>query len=92
MGMGRRQDEPSARVARNSQLLRTRVDLALKRQNQLVLDQMNQRARLQLRLQETMEGLSVVAIAAHTRHQSLGTKFYSLLAVMMKTPPSRIFR
>lgn len=60
--MARRQDDLSARVARNSQLLRTRVDLALKRQNQLVLVQMNQRARLQLRLQETVEGLSVVAI------------------------------
>jgi uncharacterized membrane-anchored protein len=52
----------SGRVARNSQLLRTRIDLALKRQNQLVLTQMNQRARQQLRLQETVEGLSVVAI------------------------------
>jgi uncharacterized membrane-anchored protein len=60
--MARRQDDLSGRVARNSQLLRTRVDLALKRQNQLVLVQMNQRARMQLRLQETVEGLSVVAI------------------------------
>lgn len=60
--MARRQDDLSGRVARNSQLLRTRVDLALKRQNQLVLAQMNQRARLQLRLQQTVEGLSVVAI------------------------------
>jgi uncharacterized membrane-anchored protein len=60
--MARRQDDLSGRVARNSQLLRTRVDLALKRQNQQVLAQMNQRARLQLRLQQTVEGLSVVAI------------------------------
>lgn len=60
--MARRQDDLSGRVARNSQLLRTRVDLVLKRQNQLVLGQMNQRARLQMRLQETVEGLSVVAI------------------------------
>jgi uncharacterized membrane-anchored protein len=60
--MARRQDELSGRVARNSQLLRTRVDLALKRQNQQVLVQMNQRARSQLRLQETVEGLSIVAI------------------------------
>ena len=60
--MARRQEDLSARVARNSQLLRTRIDLALKRQNQLVLTQMNHRARLQLLLQETVEGLSVIAI------------------------------
>ena len=60
--MARRQDDLSARVARNSQLLRTRIDLALKRQNQLVLAQMNHRARLQLLLQETVEGLSVIAM------------------------------
>jgi len=60
--MARRQDDLSGRVARNSQLLRTRIDLALKRQNQMVLTQMNHRARLQLLLQETVEGLSVIAI------------------------------
>jgi uncharacterized membrane-anchored protein len=58
----RRQDDLSARIARASQLLRTRVDIALERQNQQLLAQMNARARLQLRLQETVEGLSVVAI------------------------------
>ena len=60
--MARRQDDLSSRVARISQLLRTRIDLAMKRQNQLVLAQMNRRALQQLRLQETVEGLSVVAI------------------------------
>ncbi len=60
--MARRQDDLSGRVARNSQLLRTRVDIELQRQNQELLAQMNRRARLQLRLQETVEGLSVVAI------------------------------
>jgi uncharacterized membrane-anchored protein len=60
--MARRQDDLSGRVARNSQLLRTRVDIELERQNQELLGQMNNRARLQLRLQETVEGLSVVAI------------------------------
>jgi uncharacterized membrane-anchored protein len=58
----RRQDELSARVARNSQLLRTRVDIELERQNQELLGQMNHRAKLQLRLQETVEGLSVVVL------------------------------
>ncbi|MBC9073884.1 DUF3422 domain-containing protein [Thauera sp. CAU 1555] len=60
--MSRRQEDLSGRIARNSQLLRTRVDIELQRQNQELLAQMNRRARLQLRLQETVEGLSVVAI------------------------------
>src|SRR3546814_18423991 len=46
-----------------SNLLRTRVDIELEAQNRDVLMSMNRRARLQLRLQETVEGLSVVAIS-----------------------------
>jgi uncharacterized membrane-anchored protein len=60
--MARRQDDLSERVARNSQLLRTRVDIELERQNQELLAQMNKRAKVQLRLQETVEGLSIAAI------------------------------
>ncbi|MCM8564037.1 DUF3422 family protein [Thauera linaloolentis] len=60
--IARRQDDLSARIARNSQLLRTRVDIELERQNQELLAQMNRRAKIQLHLQETVEGLSVVAI------------------------------
>jgi len=60
--VARRQEDLSGRIARNSQLLRTRVDIELERQNQELLAQMNRRAKLQLRLQETVEGLSVVAI------------------------------
>ena len=52
----------SERVARASHLLSTRVDIARERQNQALLSQMNRRARLQLRLQQTVEGLSVAAI------------------------------
>ena len=55
--MASRQDDLSGRVARNSQLLRTRVDIELERQNQELLAQMNNRAKVQLRLQETVEGL-----------------------------------
>lgn len=51
------------RVGRASNLLRTRVDIELEAQNRDVLKSMNRRARLQLRLQETVEGLSVVAIS-----------------------------
>lgn len=52
----------SERVARASGLLSTRVSIARERQNQSLLASMNHRARLQLRLQQTVEGLSVAAI------------------------------
>lgn len=52
----------SERVARAGGLLSTRVDIARERQNQALLGSMNRRAKMQLRLQETVEGLSVAAI------------------------------
>jgi uncharacterized membrane-anchored protein len=52
----------SERVARASRLLSTRVDIVREKQNQALLASMNRRARLQLRLQQTVEGLSVAAI------------------------------
>jgi uncharacterized membrane-anchored protein len=60
--VARRQGGLSERVARVTQLLSTRVDITRERQNQAVLESMNRRARLQLRLQETVEGLSVAAV------------------------------
>lgn len=62
----RRQEELSAHIARASQLLRTRVELATEQQNQRILASMDRRAQLQLRLQETVEGLSVAAITYYT--------------------------
>ncbi len=62
LGTSRRQESLSERVARASQLLSTRVEIARQRQNQAVLESMNRRAKLQLRLQQTVEGLSVAAI------------------------------
>lgn len=53
----------SRRVARASALLRTRVEIAVEGQNAELLKSMDRRADLQLRLQETVEGLSVVAIS-----------------------------
>lgn len=53
----------SERVAQASSLLATRVGIAREKQNQALLASMNRRARLQLRLQQTVEGLSVAAIA-----------------------------
>jgi uncharacterized membrane-anchored protein len=52
----------SERVAQASGLLSTRVDIARERQNQALLSSMDRRAKLQLRLQQTVEGLSVAAI------------------------------
>jgi uncharacterized membrane-anchored protein len=57
-----RQEALSQRVAQSTQLLSTRVDIAREQQNQSVLESMNHRAMLQLRLQETVEGLSVAAV------------------------------
>lgn len=53
----------SERVSQASSLLATRVGIARERQNQALLASMNRRAQLQLRLQQTVEGLSVAAIA-----------------------------
>jgi len=57
-----RHDELSRRVARATQLLSTRVAVTRERQNQEVLESTARRAKLQLRLQETVEGLSVAAV------------------------------
>ena len=61
--IGDRLERISKRVSRGANLLRTRVDVALEAQNGDLLDSMNRRARLQLRLQETVEGLSVVILS-----------------------------
>ena len=52
----------SERAERAATLLRTRIDVTLEEQNREVLSSMNERTARQLRLQETVEGLSVVAI------------------------------
>lgn len=53
----------SERAQRAAELLRTRVDVERSAQNQKLLESMDKRADLQLRLQRTVEGLSVVAIS-----------------------------
>jgi uncharacterized membrane-anchored protein len=57
-----RQEDLSQHMARATQLLSTRVNIANGRQSQGILESMNRRARLQMRLQETVEGLSIAAI------------------------------
>ncbi len=58
-----RQDILAGRAGRMISLLRARVAMAMEAQNQKLLDSMDRRARLQLRLQETVEGLSVVVLS-----------------------------
>ncbi|ETX15629.1 hypothetical protein OCH239_14395 [Roseivivax halodurans JCM 10272] len=53
----------SQRAMRTSELLRTRVEVERSAQNQELLESMNRRADMQLRLQKTVEGLSTVAIS-----------------------------
>ncbi len=59
----RRLQSMTDRAIRAGDLLRTRVDVDRSAQNQQLLESMDQRAALQLRLQRTVEGLSVVAIS-----------------------------
>lgn len=57
-----RQNALSERVSRTSNLLRTRVEIEQQQQNQQILASMNERQAAQLKLQSTVEGLSVAAI------------------------------
>ncbi|TCO70329.1 DUF3422 family protein [Rhodovulum euryhalinum] len=56
-------DSMTRRAVRAANLLRTQVDVERSAQNQKLLESMDRRADLQLRLQRTVEGLSVVAIS-----------------------------
>ncbi|MBB3180813.1 DUF3422 family protein [Variovorax sp. Sphag1AA] len=58
----RRQDSLSQRVSRMSNLLRTRVEIEQQQSSQALLEALNRRQDLQLKLQATVEGLSVAAI------------------------------
>jgi len=57
-----RQATLSIKLARAADLLRTRVDVEIERQNRDLLRAINDRTKQQLRLQCTVEGLSVAAI------------------------------
>ena len=58
-----RQSSLSEKLSRAATLLRTRIDVEVEKQNRDLLQSMNQRAKLQLRLQQTVEGLSVAAVS-----------------------------
>jgi uncharacterized membrane-anchored protein len=57
-----RQRSLSNRLGRSTELLRTRINLQLERQNSELLMSMEKRARQQLQLQTAVERLSTVAI------------------------------
>jgi uncharacterized membrane-anchored protein len=67
----------SMRLGRASALLRTRVDLSMEGQIRDLLKSMDNRARVQLRMQETVEGLSVVVLSYYL----LGILGYGLKAL-----------
>jgi uncharacterized membrane-anchored protein len=58
-----RQNALSGRLGRSTELLRTRISLKLEQQNQQLLASMDRRAKLQLKMQQVVEGLSLVAIS-----------------------------
>ena len=58
-----RLDKLSEHISCASGLLHTRVEIAVQEQNQSLLASMESRVRMQTRLQETVEGLSAVAIS-----------------------------
>ena len=60
---GQRLASLSERISRASALLRTRVDIATEAQNQQLLAKLTRGQALQLRLQATVEGLSIAAIS-----------------------------
>jgi len=67
----------STRVARASDLLRTRVDITMEGQTRDLLQSMDDRAQMQLRLQQTVEGLSVVVLSYYL----IGIVSYGLKAL-----------
>ncbi|MEO5773197.1 MAG: DUF3422 domain-containing protein [Sphingomicrobium sp.] len=69
-----RLEDLSRRAAWTSDLLRTRIETATAHQSRDLLASMNRRTELQLRLQQTVEGLSIVAISYYT----LGLVGYAL--------------
>lgn len=73
----RRIDELTTRAARVSDLLRTRVSITMESQSKDLLDSMNRRAKLQIRLQQTVEGLSVVVLSYYL----VGLISYGLKAI-----------
>ena len=76
MSIVKRKENLSKRISRTSELLHLRLQLSLETQNQELLASMDKRSELQLRLQQTVEGLSVVAMT-----------YYSMNLIELLTKP-----
>jgi uncharacterized membrane-anchored protein len=63
VSVAERQQGAIERIARTVQILNTRVEVASEMVNVNLLASMDSRSRVQLRLQETVEGLSIVAVS-----------------------------
>jgi len=66
MSVVKRKEDLSRRISRTTELLNSRLQLSLELQNQRLLGSMDKRSALQLRLQKTVEGLSVVAMTYYS--------------------------
>lgn len=64
--MAGRQEALARRIAHTNDLLRTRVGIIQEHQNRRILQSMNRRAAQQIKLQQAVEGLSVVAISYYS--------------------------
>ena len=91
----RRQAALSQRIERTSSLLRTRVEVEQQQSNRELLAGMNRRQELQLKLQSTVEGLSVAAISYYVLGllgylfkgaQSLGWPFSAEASIAVAVP------
>lgn len=69
----------SERISNAGHLLRTRVDMIIEKQNQALLTSMDKRAQMQLRLQQTVESISIVAIS----YYSIGLIYYLAKALFI---------
>ncbi len=76
----RRLDDLSGRVGRATDFIRTRIDMSIEKQNQNLLKSMDRRAKMQFRLQQTVESLSVVVLTFYV---------LSLLALGLRGVPEQ---
>jgi uncharacterized membrane-anchored protein len=85
----------SARLESTTSLLRTRVEVNLQSQNQLLLASVDRRAAAQLRLQHAVEGLSVVVLTYYLANllkillegtEAAGIAIHSTLVVALVLP------
>jgi uncharacterized membrane-anchored protein len=77
-----RQANLSRKLARIANLLRTKVEIEIESQNRNLLKSMNKRTEMQLRLQKTVEGLSVAAVSYYV----VGLFYYMAQAIQSWLP------